>query len=58
MDGKKYKVLVNDCVVAEEMAIDTAAILLKALFAEYYNEYPFVVSIKEMDRIEAVCENG
>ena len=56
MDGKKYEVLVNDCVVAERMALDTATILLKALFAEYHNEYQIVVSIKEMERCEGVCE--
>lgn len=49
MTERKYKVLVCHHVVAENMDIQTATILVKALFEEYYNEYDMTVSIKEMD---------
>lgn len=55
MSEKKYKVLINNEVVAEEMDIKTATVLIRALFEEYYNDYTMTVSIKEMDRV--VCEN-
>lgn len=55
MDEKKYKVLINDEVVAEGMNINTAVVLVKALFEEYYNDYSMIVSIKEMDRIMGTC---
>lgn len=53
MEERKYEVLVDGDTVAESMDINTATILMKALFNEYYNEHSMVVSIKEMDR--AVC---
>ena len=56
MEEKKYKVLIDDCVVAEGMTIATATILVKALFEEYYNDYLMTVSIKEMDRAEACTD--
>ena len=56
MTDKKYKVLINNDVVAEGMDIKTATILVRALFEEYYNEYPLTISVREMERVE-VCEN-
>lgn len=56
---KKYKVLVNDKVVAESMKIRTAATLMKALLYEETEGFPITVSITEMERCEGeVCENG
>ena len=55
MTDKKYKVLINNEVVAEEMDIKTATILVRALFEEYYNDYGMTISIREMER---VCENA
>lgn len=49
MTERKYKVLIDNNVVAENMDIKTTTILAKALFEEYYNEYDMTVSIKEMD---------
>ena len=58
MNERKYKVLIGNIVIAEGMDLKTAAILMKALFEEYYNDYPLTVSVKEMDRAEAVeCSN-
>ena len=55
MNDKKYKVLINNEVVAEGMDIKTATILVRALFDEYYNDYAMTVSIKEIER---ACENA
>ena len=56
---KKYKVLVNDKVVAESMTIRTAATLMKALLYEETEGFPIAVNITEMERCEGeVCENG
>lgn len=57
MHEKKYNVLINNEVVAKNMDINTAVILVKALFEEYYNDYTMVVSIKEMDRAVMDCSN-
>lgn len=54
MEERRYKVLIDNMVVANNMDLNTATILLKALFNEYYNDYKMVVSIKEENR--AVCE--
>ena len=49
MEEKKYKVLINNEVVAQDMDIKTATILVKALFEEYYNDYYMRVSIIARD---------
>lgn len=50
MSERKYKVLINDEVVAENMEIKTATVLVSALFCEYYNDHNMMVSIMEMER--------
>ena len=55
MSDKKYKVLINNEVVAEGMDIKTATILVRALFEEYYNDYAMTVSIKEIERVCEKC---
>ena len=57
MNEKRYEVLFNEEVVATRMDIQTATILVKALFEEYYNEYPLTVSVREMERVER-CESA
>ena len=54
MIESKYKVLIDNTVIAEEMDIKTATVLIRALFEEYYNDHSMVISIKEMDRITCV----
>lgn len=49
MSIKKYKVILDNEVVAESMDIDTALMLVKALFEKYYCDYNMVISIKEME---------
>lgn len=57
MTERKYKVLIDNEIVSENMDLKTATILVRALFEEYYNEYPLTVSVKEMERCEE-CENA
>ena len=47
MKEKRYKVLINSEVVASNMDIRTATVLVRALFEEYYNDYTMIVSIQE-----------
>ena len=54
MSERKYEVLMNDTIVAQEMDIRTAMILVRALFEEYYKDHTMIVSIKEMERTECV----
>ena len=51
MEDKKYKVFVDDEIFAEYMSLETAMILVKALFDTYYNEYGMTVSIREEERV-------
>ena len=53
MCENKYRVFINNEVVAENMDIRTATALIRALFEEYYNDYTMTASIKKEDR--AVC---
>lgn len=52
MFERKYKVIVDNTVVAENMDLETATILVKALFERYYEEVDLTVSVKEMERVE------
>ena len=54
MEERRFRVLIDDMVVAENMDLKTATILVKALFDEYYNDYKMVVSVKAEDRV--ICE--
>lgn len=47
MGERKYKILINNNVVAEKMDIEIALIAVKALFETYYNEHSMTISIKE-----------
>lgn len=55
MMEKRYKVLINNEIVASDMDIKTATVLVRALFEEYYNDYTMTVSIKQEDRV--ACAN-
>lgn len=55
MNEKKYKVMIDDVVVAERMDLKIATILIKALFDEYYNDWTMTVSMKEEERTEEAC---
>ena len=47
MSENKYRVLINNEVVAKDMDIGTATILVRALFEEYYNDYTMRVSVQQ-----------
>lgn len=47
MFERKYIVLIDGKPVAENMDMETALILVKGLFEEYYNECGFEVTIKD-----------
>lgn len=55
MNERKYKVLMDDRTVANNMNLKEDTILVRALFEEYYNDYLMVISIREMERCE-VCD--
>ena len=58
MHEYKYEVLIEGAVIASGMNIQTATILVKALFNEYYNDHSMTISIREEARTEGVCDNG
>lgn len=53
MFERKYKVIVGNMVVAENMDLETATILVKALFERYYEEVDLTVSVKKMEMVES-----
>ena len=56
MSERKYRVFVNDRVVASNMDLRDATILVRALFEEYNNEHNMLISINEEERIMAWTE--
>ena len=54
MEEKKYKVLINNEVVAKDMDIRTATVLVRALFEEYYNDCTMAITINQEDRV--ICK--
>lgn len=58
MHESKYEVLIEGVVIASGMKIQTATILVKALFNEYYKDHSTTISIREEERTEGVCDNG
>jgi len=55
MEELKYFVELGGYRVAENMNIQTALILVEALFAEYYNDRRILISIRRMDWDEPEC---
>ena len=56
MEENKYFVEIGGYRVAENMSIQTALILIGALFAEHYNDKRILISIRRMDWDEPECE--
>ena len=50
MPERIYKLYIGEELIAESVSIETALILIKALFAEYYNEERMKITIQEMER--------
>lgn len=51
MEERRYKILIDNMVVANDMDLQTAIVLVKALFNEYYNDNKMTVSVKQMDKV-------
>lgn len=45
MEERRYRVSIDNMVVAEKMDLKTATILVQALFNEYYNDCKMIVSV-------------
>lgn len=50
-----YRVLYDDIVIAEHMTLETACLLVRAMFETYYNEPDLHYTIEKMDE-DTVCE--
>ena len=57
MEEEKFDVLIGDDVVAKHMSIETATILVEALFRKYYNEPCMKVTLVKEDRCVAADES-
>lgn len=51
MNEKKYKILIDNVTIANNMDLTTATILIKALFNEYYNDSHMVITIQKEERV-------
>ena len=56
MPERIYKLYIGEELIAESVSIETALILIKALFVEYYNEKNIKITIQEMERSENNAE--
>ena len=50
MNERKYKVILDDVVIAENMNLETSIILINAVINHYYEEHSMTISIREMER--------
>ena len=56
MSERIYKLYIGEELIAESVSIETALILIKALFSEYYNEEKMEIKIREMERSDNNAE--
>lgn len=58
MDEQKYDLYIDGDIAAENMSIETAVILLEALFVHYYSEAEngMEVTVKGREREEPQCQ--
>lgn len=54
MIENRYKVLIDNEVIARDMDIRTATILVRTLFDEYYNDPTISVTIKREEVVSCV----
>ena len=54
MSENKYYVTIDNHTIAENMTLEHALILVKAIFETYYNDHSLVVAIAEMDGVNDV----
>ena len=48
MNMQEYEILIDGTVIASNMTLGTAMILLKALFEEHYEDPTLMISVKRM----------
>ena len=53
MPTNKYELVLDNEVIASGMDVNTALILIGALYEKYYNEEGMSITIREMDRAKA-----
>ena len=49
MIAEKFEIIVDGVLYASDMNIETAIILVKGLFNEYYNDLNMIISVKRME---------
>ena len=52
MPERKYELYIEKELIAENVSIETALILIKALFTEYYNDKNMKITIQEIEMSE------
>lgn len=50
MPCEKYTISIDGEIVAENMPLNYAMLLVKSLFTEYYNDYKMAVEIRQTER--------
>lgn len=55
MKNEYYKVLCGDIVIADHMTLETACILVKALFEQYWQELTLHYTIQKMIDYREAC---
>lgn len=51
MSENKYYVTIDNHTIAENMTLDYALMLARAIFATYYDDHSMVVAIAKMDEV-------
>lgn len=57
MESDYYRVVYEDIVIAEKMSLETALILVKALFEKFYCELTLHYTIERMSEEEEIANN-
>lgn len=57
MDENKYFVSIDNKTIADNMSLEIALMLVKAVFNEYYKNHDMVLAIEEMPRAKGGDEH-
>lgn len=55
MNSEKYRILIGNYVIAENMELETALLLIESMFEKYYNESMGYI-IEKMPKARMDCE--
>ena len=50
MNSRFYRIKINNDIMAENMSLQIALVLVKAMYEEFYNEPDLVISIERYDK--------